>query len=584
LIGSRRRDGLKVMRSNVRIYLDEALSQIPRILSLLDRNVNSPTYGSFYRPYWHDKATDLPCAHAQLGVLPLALVYSNNLESNIFYKNHKTLRWIIASMRFWSEIQNADGSFDEHYPNEHSFGATAWSSYAMLESYNITSNEIEEDLRDPIFEAIVRAGRFLARSDEPRVLANHQAIAAAVLCQLSRQISEKAISTGAAKKLNKVLSCQSEEGWFQEYDGADLGYLTTTISFLAKIYRQNRSQRLLHSLERAIDFASYFVYPDGSFGGTLGSRHTEHFHPHGFEIVGSRVPLAIAVADQILYGISNKKAVTPRVMDDKYFSNQVIEYIQSFLDAAPRPDTGSPLPYEKQQFVKHFRHSGMLVVNKNYYAVIATKKGCILKVFDRVARRPLLIDAGLAGLTEKGEAVATQWPDDSPKIRTDANSAHYSGTFRKIHRESLSSLKMVLTRLALLTLARHEKVAFQFKRAFIDRLITSAERTGIRYQRSISYDDEIFQVEDRIGLDGTESLKSLAIVSPFYPRYVPASEYFLPNDIISEDIALNEHLAHPTKELVLRRTIEPTGTVDVRIEFIAKEGQCRPEMRHQSAL
>jgi hypothetical protein len=38
------------------IYLDEALGQMPRLLSLQDRNLYSLTYGSFDRQYWRRSA------------------------------------------------------------------------------------------------------------------------------------------------------------------------------------------------------------------------------------------------------------------------------------------------------------------------------------------------------------------------------------------------------------------------------------------------------------------------------------------------------------------------------------------------
>ena len=42
------------------IYADKAISQIPRLLGNMDRNVFSPTYGCFHRDYWLDKTSDFP--------------------------------------------------------------------------------------------------------------------------------------------------------------------------------------------------------------------------------------------------------------------------------------------------------------------------------------------------------------------------------------------------------------------------------------------------------------------------------------------------------------------------------------------
>ena len=63
------------------LYLEHALSQLPRILSLQDRNPFSPTYGSFNRLYWLDKTHDFPDAMAQFAVQALALVYANDFPN-----------------------------------------------------------------------------------------------------------------------------------------------------------------------------------------------------------------------------------------------------------------------------------------------------------------------------------------------------------------------------------------------------------------------------------------------------------------------------------------------------------------------
>ena len=63
-------------------YVDMAIPQIKRILTLQDRNSFSPTYGSFHRRYWLDKTDDFPDALPQFGVLTLALVYKHNFPNN----------------------------------------------------------------------------------------------------------------------------------------------------------------------------------------------------------------------------------------------------------------------------------------------------------------------------------------------------------------------------------------------------------------------------------------------------------------------------------------------------------------------
>ena len=91
-------------------YFKEVIPHIPRLISLMDRNPSSKTYGCFDRVYWLDKAIDFPSANIQYSSLALAYVYKYDFEGSIYYKNKQLLSWIEASMIFWTKIQNSDES------------------------------------------------------------------------------------------------------------------------------------------------------------------------------------------------------------------------------------------------------------------------------------------------------------------------------------------------------------------------------------------------------------------------------------------------------------------------------------------
>ena len=56
-------------------HFKEAISSVPRLLSLIDRNPVSKSFGSFDRSYWLEKSIDFPSANLQFGVLALSLLY-----------------------------------------------------------------------------------------------------------------------------------------------------------------------------------------------------------------------------------------------------------------------------------------------------------------------------------------------------------------------------------------------------------------------------------------------------------------------------------------------------------------------------
>ena len=142
------------MRDLRHVYLDKALSQIPRLLTLQDRNPFSPTYGSFHRAYWLDKAIDFPDAMAQFAVQALALVYANDFPGNPYFSHPKIRDWTIAGLDYWSRIQHADGSFDEFYPYERGWvGPTGFTLYTAIEAQQLLRGQIPADVdrrvRDP---------------------------------------------------------------------------------------------------------------------------------------------------------------------------------------------------------------------------------------------------------------------------------------------------------------------------------------------------------------------------------------------------------------------------------------------------
>ena len=51
---------------------------------------------------------------------------------------------------------------------------------------------------------------------------------------------------------------------------------------------------------RAVEYAQYFMHPDGSYAGEYGSRNTYHFYPHGFEVLAPHSKTAARIAQTYL--------------------------------------------------------------------------------------------------------------------------------------------------------------------------------------------------------------------------------------------------------------------------------------------
>lgn len=67
------------------MYQAFILKTVPKVLSQIDRDKNSRTYGCCDRNYWHLKTRDFSSAILQQSGLSLALLYLNNFEGNLYY-------------------------------------------------------------------------------------------------------------------------------------------------------------------------------------------------------------------------------------------------------------------------------------------------------------------------------------------------------------------------------------------------------------------------------------------------------------------------------------------------------------------
>ena len=182
------------------LYLKPILDNTPRLLGLLNRNVSSSSYGSFDREYWHYNTVDFSCARKQEAVLTLTLLYSIKHDKNRYYQSSEIFDYIRAALKFWTIIQNGNGSFNEWYPSENSFVVTSFSTYAVSESLLLIKDELLQDEYESVIEALVKAGDWLISRNETRVM-NQQTGAAIALFNLYLLTDNEAYRHSSNKKI-----------------------------------------------------------------------------------------------------------------------------------------------------------------------------------------------------------------------------------------------------------------------------------------------------------------------------------------------------------------------------------------------
>lgn len=495
-------------------YSSIALGYIPHLLGLVDRNPYSKTYGCFDREFWHYKTLDFPCGMSQEFVLPLALVYLTDCPGNKWYKSKRVKELVIAGIEFSRKYSHSDGTCDDYYPWERAMGALAFSTYACTEAYQLLGLD---DKKMVSFFAL--RGRHLLKHNESGRLSNHQALAALALYNIYLITGDQSFKQGAEERIKLTLSWQHpEEGWYQEYEGADPGYQTCTIDFLAKYYVKSGDKSLLPSLEKAVEFASFFVHPDGSYCGEYGSRNTYHYYPHGFEILAGEIPLAGQVAEAWLHGAENGKRYFND--DDRMIGHLSYNYLQSWADfyreRHQEPIRGG------QAFSKWFEDAGLLIVSSShYYAVAGMKKGGVLKVYSDQAC--IYSDTGLIGRQRDGYILVSHLQDEQHVVNASCDKGSYtvSGCFSRRSTKLASPLKLIIFRLLNITFGRFFP---NLLRKLLQKiLITGKQRSELKFERTISFSDDSITIFDRFPAG---KFKQLSIGSDATSIYVAASNVY----------------------------------------------------------
>ena len=569
---------------NNRIYAEVALSQIPRLLSLMDRKKGSKTYGCFDRNYWRYNTIDFPGASFQIAALPLALIYASEYPNNIYYKHPKIRDWAIASMEFLTKIQNYDGSFNASYPYVWSVNAVAFPTYAVSEAYLLLHEEINDSLKEIIIETLEKAGNWLLKSRDIDVT-NQESVALIALYNLYQITGDKRYRKGIENKIKLILKNQSPEGWFNEYGGGDIAYLTVTIDSLAKYYQKTGDKDLLKILDKAIEFISYFVHPNGTMGGEYASRNPEFIMPSGFEILSEEIPLASSIADSNIRALNQGQIINPITLDDTYLCWMLHTYFQAYDNYHPRIYKNIVLPYAKPAITKYFPHSKYMVIKKSdYYMVIGASKGGVIRVYNCKDKSDLIFsDCGFIGVTSNGQMVSTQWLDYSNEVifSEDNNIVTISGTFHKINETLFSPTKMVFSRIGLFAISR-----IPFARKYIYQQLRKLMIIGnltvpIEFTREISYTEEKIRIFDTLNFNKDFRFKYFIIVDKFSPIYAQSTEFFQKQELSNINPIPEDNLAEFIKgrcKLSVFREIYPYSK-ELKYEIKLDNQKLRGELK-----
>ena len=527
------------------VYIDLAIKNFPRILTCMDRNSFSKTYGCLHRDFWMYKTSDFPDAVRQFGLHAIALLYKNKFnEKNIYFQNRQVLSYIKAGLIFWTQIQNKDGSFDEFYPNERGWvGPTAFTTYTSCETYKLIRDELNENEKELICNSIRRSAYFISKGDKEKdYLANHHAMACLAVWKSYKILEDKKLYDGYRNLFNNFKKMHNfNEGWSLEYDGIDPGYLSATVSFLAKIYSDNEDLEILEICKKSIETCSYFFYPNGFYGGAIGSRNTQHIYSHGFEIFSNKIELARRISSEILESYKHDKLVPPQNMSDRYLFYRIPELILSEIENLKNKKNINPeqekMPWEKENFIKNFKDCGVYIVNsdKNYF-LCNLSKGGVFEIYNKEKRELIQFDCGIIVKKNNNQILSSQWIDKNYMINIENKNITIEGNLKNIPgNKTFSIYTNILFRLTLIFLNLFPFLSHKLKGLIRMIIVLGKKETKIKFKRTINLEKNHIKIVDNLHNLNNLKIKSIILGGVFYNRFVPQSQFFQNYEIIDNN-------------------------------------------------
>ena len=495
--------GLAKSLYEIQVLKGQIQHKIEYILSQLDRDPFSKTAGSFDRLHWGWKMKDYPDATLQRLAYPLTDYYYS--IENTICGEETFLAWIVKSLNYLKKIQHSDGSFDQAFPNEHSHGATAFLLFDIVRTYQLIQDKVAKETSEAIIESMRKMGDYLIKHDEKHgFISNHLSGAAAGLQVLYNATGDDKYRNRAKFYINRVLSQQSPEGWYMEYAGADPGYQTLAIYYLANYYLETKDKILQESLKKAIDFVCYFVHPDGSFGGEYGSRNTEIFYPGGFALVQDEIPMAKSVLHYMIDQIEAGNTVNLNCIDIGNLAPLLNNYLEVILRYKARSsERCCDIPHFQPPFTREFKDAGLVVYNgESNYAIIGVSKGGVIKEFDKKQGTKLRDDCGYIGQLKNGALVSTQRLCE-PSYTLTKKQLFMWADFYQIKEQIPDPYKFLVLRILNLTLGKLHFVRETMKRLFVKTLIMNSKKVPLRVLREISFDFPL-EVKDRVEPESSE--------------------------------------------------------------------------------
>jgi hypothetical protein len=524
-------------------YDDLIRLALPRVLSQLDRDPDSPTYGCFDRNHWHLKVRDFASMPLQQSALTLALIARD--DGGLAPPEHRPAlaEWARAACRFWAGRQHRSGLFDEYYPGERALIPTSFTTFAISRIYTGGQDPAPEP---KVLDAMRKAAHALARRSETLAL-NQEAASLPALLGVARLADDARLQEAAEAKRARFLGLQKPEGWFDERGGVDIGYLSTTLDFLCEAHRLQPRDDLLAAARRVAEVLQYFLHADGTCGGQYGSRNTEYLVPAGFEYLAAEHAPSAAVCAWFHERVLGRGDSFYAALDDRYLCHNLLHAAlrarESFIARGRHGRSETPLVPVPSAGAhdKCFAEAGLWVAGDwRAQTVVALKKGGVVH---GVTSAGAFGDYGYRCLDAKGHLLVSSWQSDRWRVERVENGYRTTGPLCRARFFRSTPLRHFALRVLAKLLGPRLIPPLQ------RRLVLHDAPSEATLTRTITRDGDRLRLEDRL-----ESPTPLARVWPapkYSLRHVASSMYFRDEEYA---LAAAAQGAEPQAALAVERT------------------------------
>ena len=509
------------MNKTYDLFLKYANNNYKRNLTWLDRDPDSPTYGSFDRNFWHYKTSDFNSDILQQGIYTLIALYKKEIPNN--YNKNKLKNLIFSSVKFIILSFKENKKFNEYYPNEDGYPPHAFLSNVLGDIFFY----FPEFLKLPDFEnTYIKINQSLSKRYETKA-SNQYATALAGLYKFVKNFPQHRDMINIEKHKKILLSLQDKEGWFVEYNGFDLGYLSITLEALTEIYKISLDEDFLNSINSIIDFYYNIVDKDGNFPFTLNSRNTEYVLPFGFLNLEKKDKKINYLIDKIF----SKEEYFSNLIgnDDRYHSHYIFANILKSLNLIKDFSTKENIENTNELYLENAGLYKKHDKENNITLYIGLKKGGIFRIHNHKNNKILLQNGFRAIKTKK--VYTNNFQSKHWNYKLIEKKIICEGSFVKSQFNKSTPIKHFFLRV--LSSLFGNKIIDPLKKL----LIFNKKSTKLKYRREINIEKNRLKIKD--SFFGFQNYK-IKLNPKQNLRYVASADIFSDEDLAENIIDLDE--------------------------------------------